>query len=194
MEFAQVRPYLIARGHEPEVVGQWLHEAIFALDTYQVAVGCGALVFNMNGRVPDEGAVAEATMAWMLGKPVILFKEDARSAIAGRDNPLVVGPACFKQVAEIERVGEALAAKIAEQPLDADWQVPCPPHLAETLQMGEQLWEELLALGPDRDPQLVAAFMLRMFCKQVVEKPVERAGHIKSSRHEEHVVRLTRNS
>ncbi len=166
MEFAQVRPYMIARGHCGEQVGHWLHAAIFALDTYQVVVGCGTLVFNMNGRVPDEGAVAEATMAWMLGKPVVVFKEDARSAIAGRDNPLVVGPANFELVGDIEQLGEALAAKLAVHPLNEDWQVPCPPHLGQTLNIGQRLWLELEALGPQRDPERIAEFMLQLFCTQ----------------------------
>lgn len=166
MEFSPVRQYLIDRGHCPQLVGQWLHGAIFALDTYQVVVGCGSLVFNMNGRVPDEGAVAEATMAWMLGKPVVVFKEDARSAIAGRDNPLVVGPANFEHVAEIEQLGEALVARLAEHPLSEDWRVPCPPHLGQTLDIGERLWLELEALGPQREPERVADFMLGLFNRQ----------------------------
>lgn len=166
MEFSKVRHFLIDRGYCPQQVGQWLHGAIFALDTYQVVVGCGTLVFNMNGRVPDEGAVAEATMAWMLGKPVVVFKEDVRSAIAGRDNPLVVGPAGFECVTEIEQLGEALAAKLAEHPLSDDWQVPCPPHLRQTLDIGERLWLELEALGPQRDPERVAEFMLALFDRQ----------------------------
>jgi hypothetical protein len=178
MEFAQVRPHLIAQGHCPQQVGQWLHAAIFALDTYQVVVGCGTLVFNMNGRVPDEGAVAEATMAWMLGKPVVLYKEDVRSAIAGRDNPLVVGPVNFERVEELERLGEALAAKVAVHPLGEDWQVPCPPHLRQTLDVGERLWSELELLGSDRDPERVAEFMLELFCAAAsAEDPLPSASH-----------------
>ena len=170
MEFAQVCPFLVARGHAPERVGRWLHEAIFALDTYHVVVGCGALVFNMNGRVPDEGAVAEATMAWMLGKPVVAFKEDARSAIAGRDNPLVVGPVGFEVVRDLDQLGQALALKIAAQPLAADWRMPCPPGLANVLEIGRRLWAELEALGAKRDPERVAEFMLELF---TAEEPVE---------------------
>lgn len=166
MEFSPVRHYLIDCGHSPSLVGQWLHGAIFALDTYQVVVGCGTLVFNMNGRVPDEGAVAEATMAWMLGKPVVVFKEDVRTSIAGRDNPLVVGPANFEHVGDIEQLGQVLAAKLADHPLDEEWRVPCPPHLGQTLDVGERLWLELEALGPNRDPQRVADFMLALFNRQ----------------------------
>ena len=65
--------------------------AIFALDIYQVLQGCDALVANLNGRVPDEGTVAEAAMAWSRGKPVVGYKADSRTAFGGQDNPLVAG-------------------------------------------------------------------------------------------------------
>jgi hypothetical protein len=144
-------------------LGQWLHSAIFALDTYQVVLGCGSLVFNMNGRVPDEGAVAESTMAWMLGKPIVIFKEDARSAIVGRDNPLVVGPALFETVSGMDQVGEVLADKIARHQVPGDWQVPCPPHLETTLRAGAKLWQALSDLGESRDISPVADVVLELF-------------------------------
>jgi nucleoside 2-deoxyribosyltransferase len=166
MEFAQLQPFLVARGFESREIGQLLHSAIFALDTYQVVVECGSLVFNMNGRVPDEGAVAEATMAWMLGKPIVLFKEDARSAIVGRDNPLVIGPGCFQTVADIDRLGEELAAQIARHELDASWQATCPPHLESTLQAGQRLWQALEDLDGNRDLEPVARVVLELFAPE----------------------------
>lgn len=45
----------------------------------------------MNGRVPDEGAVSEAAMAFAVGHPVVIYKNDARSLVGGKDNPLVAG-------------------------------------------------------------------------------------------------------
>ncbi len=163
MEFALVRPWLIERGFDPIAAGELLHRAIFALDTYQVAVGCGALVFNMNGRVPDEGAVAEATIAWMLDKPVVLFKEDARSTFAGRDNPLVVGPADFRTVDVLERLPEALEERIAAAELAADAAISCSRHLHETVEAGERLWQALDALGSDRSVEPVAEAVLELF-------------------------------
>ena len=162
MEFAKLEPYL-GRRYDRRQLGQWLHSAIFALDTYQVVVGCGSLVFNMNGRVPDEGAVAESTMAWMLGKPIVLFKEDARSAIVGRDNPLVVGPASFETTSSMDQLGKVLTEKIARHPLNADWQVPCPPHLESTLRAGSKLWRALSSLGDRRDITPVADVVLELF-------------------------------
>src|SRR5690348_8036103 len=98
LEFAKVQPHLAAQGYDPAAAGRLLHEAIFALDVYQVVIGCGSLVMNMNGRVPDEGAVSEAAMAWILGKPVVIYKADARTKVSSRDNPLVVGLSDFETI------------------------------------------------------------------------------------------------
>jgi hypothetical protein len=163
MEFAQVHPYLVARGFDPLEVGQLLHTAIFALDVYQVVQGCGSLVFNMNGRVPDEGAVAEAAMAWTLGKVVVLFKEDARSMIAGRDNPLLAGLTDFEIATELEQLGEALGQRLAAHAIGPEWQINCPPHLRRTVELGERLWTRLQSLGEYRPAEPIAEFVWELF-------------------------------
>jgi len=58
----------------------------------------------LNGRVPDEGAVAETAMAWMAGKVVVLYRSDSRSFIAGGDNPLVAGLGTFVTVPTIPEI------------------------------------------------------------------------------------------
>jgi len=164
MEFVKVRPYLVDQlGCDPLWVGQLLHEAIFALDVYQVLVGCGSLVCNLNGRVPDEGAVAEAAMAWTLGKPIVLYKEDARTKIAGRDNPLVVGMTDFHTVEQVDDIPEALRVRQAELLLDPDREFPAPPHQQESVRRGELLWQQLEALGDERPAELVSKFILDLF-------------------------------
>lgn len=163
MEFAKLRPFLLAQQYPESGVGQLLHAAVFALDVYQVAVGCGSLVFNMNGRVPDEGAVAEATMAWMLGKPVVLYKEDARSAIVGRDNPLIVGQARFRLVSTLDELPGALHRAVNERQGTGHWQYVCPPHLAETVAAGQRLWKELQLLDMCRDCAPVAEIIIDLF-------------------------------
>ena len=60
----------------------WRHE--------EVLEACQGLVLNMNRRVPDEGAVAEAAMAWVAGKATVLYKAASGSLIQGSDNPLVL--------------------------------------------------------------------------------------------------------
>lgn len=163
MEFADVLPYLVGQGHDAAQAGKLLHEAVFALDVYQVVVECGSLVFNINGRAPDEGGVAEATMAWMLGKPLVLYKDDCRSAVAGRDNPLVVGQTGFQTVSDIELLPDALRRRIDELSPDEDQSVACPDHLQATLEAGGRLWRELAALGAERPAAAVAAAVLGVF-------------------------------
>jgi len=176
MEFSPVLRHLVEIGHDATAAGRMLHEAIFALDVYQVVVGCGSLVFNMNGRVPDEGGVAELTMAWMLGKPVVIFKEDARSKIAGRDNPLLVGQTEFDVIKDLDQVGEALVRRWSRQELDPFWKVPCPPHLESTLAAGGELSDAIAALDSlgeshnDHVASAVADVVLRLFV------PAEQSG------------------
>jgi hypothetical protein len=89
-----------------------LRQASFALDVYQVLVASDATIVNLNGRVPDEGAIVEGSIAWMAGKAVVLFKDDARAPIDGLDSPLVAGLAAFYLVQRSEdlptRLGQAL--------------------------------------------------------------------------------------
>jgi nucleoside 2-deoxyribosyltransferase len=162
LEFRNVLPVLAARGYEAIEAGRLLHRAIFALDVYQVLVGCGSLVMNMNGRVPDEGAVAEAAMAWTMGKPVVIFKADARSKIAGRDNPLIVGQADFETIDDVERLGERLGERLAELALDPEWRVPCPPHLEPILAAGGRLWARIERLGPEPTLEEIADGVLEL--------------------------------
>ena len=163
MEFAQVRPYLIEKGCCDAQISQLLHEAVFALDVYQVVIGCGALVMNMNGRTPDEGAVAELTMAWMLGKPCVIFKEDARSKIAGRDNPLLVGQTQFQTVSAIDEVGPALADQVSQKAPNVEAVVSCPAHLCQQTTLGEDLWLRLRRLGDQRPSAEVGRIVLDLF-------------------------------
>ncbi len=163
IEFAQLRPWLVAQGHDAGTVSQMLHEAVFALDVYQVVIGCGSLVFNMNGRVPDEGAVAEATMAWMLGKPLVLFKEDARSVIVGRDNPLVIGLADFEIVTELDCLAAALQEQVRLVGQDSQESVRCPAKIERALGAGERLWKGLQALGPQPRLDEMAEAVLNLF-------------------------------
>ncbi len=163
LEFAKVQPVLIHWGHSPEAVGRLLHEAIFALNVYQVALGCGSLVLNLNGRVPDEGAVAESTTAWMLGKPVVIYKEDVRSLMAGRDHPLVIGQTGFEVVARLEQIGPALKAKIALLPKQCAGGAACPAGLAGPLEHGEQFWRRLETLGAARPAEEMARMTLELF-------------------------------
>lgn len=163
VQFSQVHPLLVERGMTPARAGEVLHEAIFALDVYYVILGCGSLVFNLNGRVPDEGAVAEATMAWMLGKPMVFYKDDSRSLIEGRDNPILAGQTGFERVSELEAIAPALDVAINAAQIDPATTVCCPRYLNQTLNKGIRLVEQLETLGPERPAEPTAQIVHELF-------------------------------
>ncbi len=80
-----------------------LQKAIFTLDVYQVLSSDG-LILNMNGRVPDEGAMVEAGIAWNAGKKIVIYKNDDRSLINGEDNPLLIGLSDFITISDISNI------------------------------------------------------------------------------------------
>ena len=113
LELAVCVDVLAERGVDPNVAATMLARAIFALDVYQVIEGCDAIVVNLNGRVPDEGAVSEAAIAWCFGKPIVGYKADPRSLLAGQDNPLVAGLFDFELCMTVEETVEALERSFA---------------------------------------------------------------------------------
>ncbi|WP_256927642.1 nucleoside 2-deoxyribosyltransferase [Caballeronia sordidicola] len=90
-----------------------LNKAIFALDTYQLLRRCDVIVANLNGKVPDEGTVVEATLAWHSGKPLILFKTDVRSMLNGSDNPMVTGLGDFETIDDLSALPAAIGRVVA---------------------------------------------------------------------------------
>jgi nucleoside 2-deoxyribosyltransferase len=148
LEFVKLAPQLEAKGFSQEEAGQCLLYAIDALDCYQVVARCGSLVFNAAGRVPDEGAVAEAAMAYLAGKPVVYFKYgDPRTKIAGVDNPLVRGRGGPETVHSIKDIPDALERRIAELSPAADYLFECSPHVWRQLEAGRRIWEMLVELN-----------------------------------------------
>jgi hypothetical protein len=67
----------------------WVTRAVCALDVFQVTKGCQCTVLNIDGRVPDEGAVVEATLAWAAGRPVVTYKTTSISELGGNNNPML---------------------------------------------------------------------------------------------------------
>lgn len=161
MEFRLIHEILTDRGWEAPDAAQFLHAAIFALDVYQLAIECNCMVWNLNGRVPDEGAVSEAAMAWTLGKPVVAFKDDVRSLIAGRVNPLLVGMTDFQTVDEICEIPHALLLARTRQ------SAPALEHYSERMKSaseeGAQLWQALCNEDAKGDNEFIANVVARLF-------------------------------
>ena len=128
--------------------------AIFALDVYQCLERCDALVFNMNGRVPDEGAVAETALAWASGKPLVIYKRDDRSPFHGEDNSMVTGLAydgeTIDRIDDLPRAVERVIAAVRERSHSPSAAAPWPPFVADVVRRGARIWRwmELLPRAP----------------------------------------------
>lgn len=173
MEFRLILDVLVERGWPAAKAAHFLHAAIFALDVYQLAVACDAVVWNLNGRTPDEGAVSEAAMAWTLGKPIVAFKDDVRSLIAGRVNPLLVGMVDFETVEEIAAILPALRDAIAAQPVLPVSLDDLPPRLRRAAHDGQQLWQTMEAHDAQYNDELIADVVTELFA------PREEAGEMR---------------
>ena len=71
------------------------------------------LLLNMNGRVPDEGAMVEAGIAWAHDKAVVVFRSDSRSLIEGNCNPLVLGLSDFSWVEDYDGISPVFDTRFA---------------------------------------------------------------------------------
>ncbi|MFH5803471.1 nucleoside 2-deoxyribosyltransferase [Alienimonas sp. DA493] len=166
MEFKNVLPLLVPRGYEPAEAAEFLHKSIFALDVYQLAVACDAMVWNLNGRVPDEGAVSEAAIAWTLGKPLVAYSDDARCLIEGRFNPLLVGLVDFEHTDDLDELPLLLAEAIDE--IAADDHTPAaledmPRRFRQTVRDGEVMWNLLSDRGAAENNLLIADTVEELF-------------------------------
>jgi nucleoside 2-deoxyribosyltransferase len=141
--FEQLLPILMDKSYKEREAVKFLNQAIFVLDVYEVLVDCDSLVVNLNGRVPDEGAVAEAAMAWIWGKPVLIYKNDARSLVVGQDNPLVSGLSDFlyaNKIQEIPKALKALGVKSQKQNISQ-----FPEKVRAKLEQGRKIAKALLS-------------------------------------------------
>lgn len=167
MEFRHVLDELIARGWPAVTAGSFLHAAIFALDVYQLVAECGSMVWNLNGRVPDEGGVSEAAMAWMLGKPLVAYKDDFRSMITGRDNPLLAGLVEFDLIANKNELVDAL-----ERAIDGCHTSPLglsilPPTVQRAVGQGSLLWTAMQEQEAQGDNLILADVVAELFAPPI---------------------------
>jgi nucleoside 2-deoxyribosyltransferase len=119
-----------------------LDRAIFALDIYQILERCDALVFNMNGRVPDEGGLVETAVAWAAGKPLVIYKDDARTAFKGMDNSMISGLVYTRRVGSLDKIPAELekALKKIASAGDKHYLQDLPPAVKDTVVLGRKIW------------------------------------------------------
>lgn len=164
MEFRHVHHVLVDRGWPAPTAAHFLHEAIFALDIFQLVERCDAVVWNLNGRTPDEGAVSEAAIAWALGKPLVAYKDDVRSLITGRDNPLLAGLVGFRILDDASAIPAVLLAAIEARPSHPGPNA-LPPAVRCALEQGRALWSAMESESAVGDNCTIADVVTRLFGK-----------------------------
>jgi len=137
LEYAGLFPMLINKGIDDAAANRILNSAIFHLDSYMV-LSCDGLILNLNGRVPDEGAMVEAGMAWASGKKVVIYKADSRSLINGSDNPLVLGLSAWGLAVNISDI----PAKFSDMNIDGGNSKCCLPNsVVKNISIGRSIFE-----------------------------------------------------
>lgn len=92
-----------------------IDHAIFSLDVYEIVEGCSAVVCNLNGRVPDEGMIVEAALAYAAAKPLVLFKDDVRAPFGGHDNSMLTGLVHGRIVNRLKDLPSALRREMSRE-------------------------------------------------------------------------------
>lgn len=130
LEFAYLLPELRALGLDAENADETMRRAVFSLDMYQLLSCSDAVVANLNGRVPDEGTVVEASVAWHSGKALVLYKTDVRTMLDGSDNPMLTGLGNFSVVKDIGELPTAIAQQLS---------IRHEERISTTLQLGKRI-------------------------------------------------------
>jgi len=116
-----------------------VQKAGFSMDIYQLVENSRAVVFNMDGRVPDEGSVVEATIAYMTGLPLVIYKDTPITAMGNFDNCMLTGLSTTWQYAETyDAIPPALKARLAD-PTNAGYTLTPPPHVAAVCDAGKKV-------------------------------------------------------
>ncbi len=140
-----------------------IERAAFALEIYQLVEGCDALVFNMNGRVPDEGGVFKAAVAFAAGKPLLLYKRDHRSKLHGNDNAMITGLSFdFRAVRKAKKLPRALDAAVEKSATYGPTPYTSggmPPLVLQMVEQGRAVWNLLPRRGEPDFFEALAAVM-----------------------------------
>jgi len=157
LEFANVFPNLLKKGITPQQAKDILNNAIFSLDVFHITDSDG-LVLNMNGRVPDEGAMVEAGIAWACNKIVVIFRNDSRSLIEGNCNPMAMGLSDFSFTQTYKGILKAFEYKFLQAREDAI--CSREPQFDTTMKNGKQISEFIAGRMPSGD---ISSLLIDLF-------------------------------
>lgn len=94
--------------------------AIFSLDVFELLERCSAVVCSLNGRVPDEGMIVEASLAYAAGRPLVFYKDDVRAPFGGYDNSMLTSLVRGRITQRIKDIPAAVTEALSRKPS------PCP--------------------------------------------------------------------
>lgn len=142
---------LVSLGVDPDLATHLVSKAIFSLDVYQVIIECDAIAVNLNGRVPDEGAVSEAALAWSTNKIVVGYKTDQRSVFMGHDNPLVSGLFDFKICQNMPDTVAMIKKGFSNKKIKNQMYKKQEQIIRSRLKLGKRIWDALRNPGSSND-------------------------------------------
>jgi nucleoside 2-deoxyribosyltransferase len=161
----KIRFPLFASPQDVLEVTQFARKLVFALDVFQCLDRCAAVVFNLDGRVPDEGSIMEASLAWTANKPVVLYKTTFVTMLGGFDNPMLAGLgmswACVDKLTQLP--GEVARAIAGTGSSNARPFTP-GPHVAAVIALGREVSRRMAdvrtitGLKSEQIPDAVRAF------------------------------------
>jgi nucleoside 2-deoxyribosyltransferase len=137
---------------------------VFALDMFQLLERCQSLVFNLDGRTPDDGSVVETAAAFAAGKPIVIFKTTPITMLAGADNPMVEGLSTswsyVDKAADVPKAVATAVAGMAKQP----YAYAGPPNVAALMGEGKEVWDVLEGLRalPKETPEQWIEWLLKI--------------------------------
>ena len=127
-------------------ITRFVSRATFALDIFQI-LDCDYFVFNMNGRVPDDGGAFLAAVAFAVGKPVVLYKRDHRTKLYGNDNAMISGLSFdFSPVKEQVKLPGEVTRAIERCGESGYVTGGMPPFVKLNADLGRKVWESLKRL------------------------------------------------
>ena len=146
-----------------------LLEAYFALEVYQIASRCDAMILNLNGRVPDEGGVFKASFAYTAGTPVILYKNDNRSVFHGSENSMILGLSHdYRTVRKIRKIPTEISRALQSADNRIDTRVSGASGLVQqTILYGEKVWSLLNEIREQRSEDNSATDLLQLLAYRI---------------------------
>lgn len=121
---------------------------VFSLNLFRLIEKCEAVIFSMNGRVPDAGGIVVSAVAAMSGIPVVLHKQDHRSTFHGHDNAMITGLSpTFSTRSDLKRSIDGLMKEVSRRKKRRPG-CELPPVMAEAIDLGRRLDEMLTGYRP----------------------------------------------